>query len=950
MVPSSVDHTDSRPGRRFERKVADAYRALGYTVEPNVALHGQQVDLIARREIEGSPTVVLAVECKDHAAPVDNQTVQEFVATVTALRAASAINGGVVVSANGFTAPARAVAQPLADITLFAWDDLISDTFSVTSHLHRLVHEYEHAPFFTQYLSLAVEVLTWADLSAPPTASPSLDDIVADWMRQDGSQPRGQALVVLADFGSGKTTLLRHLQYLVAKQHIDGANRRVPLFVPLRSFRDTQDVMAMCRAAFRDSYHRDLSSDLLWQHVQNGSLCLLLDGFDEMLERSDSTNRAARFHDLLPFLHAPSPAVLTSRPSYFVDRGELDAFLALLREHEAQFTLPRSGDRSVTAQGADRLRRILVDYHREVRPDVRASHRSDARRVRVVRLLALDSSRIATYLHSRAQDIAKVGATPDAVSDFIARTYDLTDLASRPLLLSLIVDTVIIGGLDVDDPAIRFGPAGLYEAYTHAKLDLDLAKGRTRQAGLDLATRRALAEAVAVELYEGNTLEVDFAGCVARLISRPGQLSDALTTSGLSHEEIATDFATCSFVTLDDDGRCRFMHKSFRGFFVARVIKSALREGHRLLSTWLEQEVLYFLGGFAPTQRGVRQRLWSSFANADPRDRVLRRNLLVAALYTDTRHRKDTIVGGEVSDAAFGRLTFDETDMRGVKWHGVSIRHLELLRCTWRETGIAETHVDRFEIDDGSVELRLTDSDVDVVHCRRATMTLEVSGVGVELLNCEAGSLMVAARESRVDRLAIQGSSVTLNGAATGDLSVGKLEVEASCVRLSGCRPTAVSARDALLIWEGAIGGITGWHVERSAVRVVPAEAGKKGGGPSPRRLRLDRHSVALVGGRVTQELLKGGPFGVFGNGTVPPRPPPAPPAPPGKASEAGGREGERMGCGQSGRRSRRGHERPSDPGDAPRRSCVCPRGVVRPACGARREVVRRGGTDGTRR
>jgi Restriction endonuclease len=118
--PSERDCT----GKTFEKRVDDLYRALGYQVTYNVALHGQQTDLIARRPLEGAPTLVVAIECKDTEAPVGDKTVTEFIARILAQRGAEQVTSGVMVGARGFTSPARAVASDHENVLLLSWDEL----------------------------------------------------------------------------------------------------------------------------------------------------------------------------------------------------------------------------------------------------------------------------------------------------------------------------------------------------------------------------------------------------------------------------------------------------------------------------------------------------------------------------------------------------------------------------------------------------------------------------------------------------------------------------------------------------------------------------------------------------------------------------------------------------------------------------------------------------------
>ena len=241
---------------------------------------------MARRALDGGPRVILAVECKDHRRPIGNQIIQEFVATAKALRETRTITASVLVSASGFTADARTVAWNLPDVTLLAWDDLTAQIFNVAHQLHAHAEEYERSPIFNRYLTLQVEMLSWASLTPVHREQVTVDDVITDWMAPTPPHTSGGALFVLGDFGSGKTTLLRHLEYLTAKRHLAGRDQRVPRFVALRSFRAAQDVTTLLRSSFRDRYYRDIPGDLLWQQVQLESLCVLLDGFDEMVERA----------------------------------------------------------------------------------------------------------------------------------------------------------------------------------------------------------------------------------------------------------------------------------------------------------------------------------------------------------------------------------------------------------------------------------------------------------------------------------------------------------------------------------------------------------------------------------------------------------------------------------------------------------------------------------------
>jgi Restriction endonuclease/NACHT domain len=538
---------EDAPGKSFEIRVANAYRALGYQVTHNVDLRGKQTDLLARLTPPGSPSITLAIECKDHQAAVGNKIVSDFVSTIIRQRSDNAVTSGALISSSGFTAKGRAVAADYPYITLLSWDDLTAEVIEVRAQMEQLVARYESEPIYGEYLSLNAEVLSWGNLMGPSTKTNALTSLIHEWIQRGAELAAPNALFVLGDFGSGKTTLLRHLEYERARQYLCGQDLHIPLYVTLRNYRDTYDIPQLLRASFRDAYYRDVPSELVWQRIQDGLFYVLLDGFDEMIDRSDAGRRLELFYSLTGLLRSPSPTIITSRPSYFVERGELDDILATLRLEESAIADRRISTSGGASTAADRIRRKLLARRREIQPPLRAYDPLRTQDVGVARLMPLDREQIKAYLHQRAHEMEAVNVTPHAVADFIDRTYDLADLASRPLLLTLIVDSVIDGVLDADDTGTQYGPSGLYEIYTQAKLDLDMSKGRSRREGLSSEARRVLAEAVAIEMYQSQTLEVNLHKTLSELLGTPGIEFDR---NNLSRDEIVTDFATCSFVTL----------------------------------------------------------------------------------------------------------------------------------------------------------------------------------------------------------------------------------------------------------------------------------------------------------------------------------------------------------------------------------------------------------------
>ena len=114
----------TKTGRELERRVADAYRAMGARkVEHDVELAGHQIDVYVELETLHRSLHRVAVEVKDYSSPVGIRIVSDFSDIVDRLRRERLVDEGVVVSAAGFSRPARNAAKK-HDIRLLESADL----------------------------------------------------------------------------------------------------------------------------------------------------------------------------------------------------------------------------------------------------------------------------------------------------------------------------------------------------------------------------------------------------------------------------------------------------------------------------------------------------------------------------------------------------------------------------------------------------------------------------------------------------------------------------------------------------------------------------------------------------------------------------------------------------------------------------------------------------------
>lgn len=102
----------TKTGKALERRVADAYRAIGARkVEHDLELAGHQIDVYVEMETADRALHRIAVEAKDYSKPVGIKIVREFGDVVNSLRRLGKVDEGVIVSAAGFSRPARNAAK-----------------------------------------------------------------------------------------------------------------------------------------------------------------------------------------------------------------------------------------------------------------------------------------------------------------------------------------------------------------------------------------------------------------------------------------------------------------------------------------------------------------------------------------------------------------------------------------------------------------------------------------------------------------------------------------------------------------------------------------------------------------------------------------------------------------------------------------------------------------------
>lgn len=140
-MASDIDSANMR-GYNFEREVASIFRALGGRVEHDVALAGNQIDVLVREQTPSGTAVTTAIECKAFSRPVGIDIVNAYAGLAHLLKQRGVIDRAVIVASGGFTKAARESAS-VHGVELLEIDDLRQRVSAKGEALSTAVREFD---------------------------------------------------------------------------------------------------------------------------------------------------------------------------------------------------------------------------------------------------------------------------------------------------------------------------------------------------------------------------------------------------------------------------------------------------------------------------------------------------------------------------------------------------------------------------------------------------------------------------------------------------------------------------------------------------------------------------------------------------------------------------------------------------------------------------------------
>lgn len=727
-----------------EERVASLYRALHYVVDRDRLNRGSQIDLVAERHDPVVGRTRIGVEVKDHpGASTPIQEIRNFVNNAQNALRRNDFDKVHLVTTGTITRNGKEEVAGEPDIRVWTYEELERELLQPDAALQQWLSTYRQEPISTRFIDVT------ATLQGPTPTGDFASSLPSTQLVDLALSEPAMGVVVLADYGSGKSTLLKRVKALAILSRTADPTSVVPLLIELRDVTAEFDIEHVALAACRVELGIDLPASSFWSLLRNGRFLILLDGFDEITLHASTATREQMLARVSPLLFGPSPAILTSRPSYFASYAEYRRLLSKMRGDRKAIQVADSDQQRITRH-ADLLTSRYVPRSPKAAVDSTAI---------TYQLDPLTSEQIDRYLEQAADDLATAGTTPNEVRTFLDSVYDLTDLISRPIILDMAVASTVQGVIKPSQETLQDGPSGLYESYAMVRLDRDWLSVESRQGLLTHDVRMRFAEECAIYMHERNVLRVEpdaIADVAARTLS---------VGEGDDLEAVLTDLRTCSFLTIDDSGALEFIHRSYQEFFVARRICSDVaRNVTRRLTQALRWEYAYFLGSMGFTNAATYQKFTEMSRGRRPTEDSIADNAAQAVL-----------IAREVA--------------RSLEWHDRHIFEMrrprvQIIGSSMQRVSMGDLRVGQISFAECVLDVSLSSYEVETLAVTNCTGKLKASGQ-IHHLSAEGGDLAMSVAEgteyASFDSMALNLRSVSARHAiryVTGRAEIGPSTVD----------------------------------------------------------------------------------------------------------------------------------------------------------------------------
>ena len=505
------------PAGTLAEAIVGLLTVMGFTCQSREASAGR-VRLVCTSK--GAFARPVAVVCKE--GTVGRPDVEALLKSLGPVSNRASMSGVLVTHTRVSPEARKRAAETEGAVRAFTLDEFYCELINFEPYARELVADYEKDELSTYYVDLGCE-------SDDGSVYKPMDGYVDAWL---DDQARNH-ISILGDYGTGKTSFCRQYAAKLARRWLADPDRnRIPILVSLRDYAKAMNLKQLITDFLVNRYGIQAGYEAFRRFNADGQLVLLFDGFDEMAQKVDYQTTVENFEELARAVESRSKVILTCRTPYFRSSREAEELLSC-----------RGPEMFEVGEARDLRERAVIDL-------------SDRPNFEIVHLLPFERGDIQAMLRVRF---------PHRWEQYwqqVEHTYNLAELAQRPVLLDMIARS-----LPELKPGHAINAAQLYEVYTDLWLVRDEEKGRTL---ITRADKRLFMQELALEMLHRERLSIHYSRLPERVRAH-FRLEQATEIDYFAH-----DIRTCSFLNRDSEGNYRFVHKSFQEFFIAQWLAPGL--------------------------------------------------------------------------------------------------------------------------------------------------------------------------------------------------------------------------------------------------------------------------------------------------------------------------------------------------------------------------------------
>jgi len=386
------------------------------------------------------------------------------------------------------------------------------------------------------------DIYTASDVSYDSAGSNIAHNDLLEYLGSWSAKPAGQQVAILGEYGQGKSTAALMFVYESIKNNNFRSHGRIPILLELRGKSPANLSTHELLASWGQRY--DIHASSLMKLLISGRLILILEGFDEMSNVSNTESRLAHFRALWRLAYPKNKMIFTGRKNLFFEDRELQI---VFKDSDVNSSAGRCETLYLNPFSLDKIERSLRWIDVQKRREILIAARS-SKQIREV-LSRPSLLFIVANLWGELRILFDEGRITSAVviDKFIIHSYERQQLKEKELNFMMLTTTE--------------------RRYFHEGIAVYMARRELTNQITNLDLRACLER-----LYKAYPNGANISDGVSMETSRP-PLKIRMPDPEEAMQAIMTDVRTHGILVNDLGQRdtFRFAHKSFYELLVAKV-------------------------------------------------------------------------------------------------------------------------------------------------------------------------------------------------------------------------------------------------------------------------------------------------------------------------------------------------------------------------------------------